>query len=319
MSKKLSIIIPVYGVEEYIEEFILSIINQLKPEVELIIINDGTNDRSIEIVKEIIKNYDSDIQDCFLFLEQYNQGQSVARNNGLKKATGEFIGFLDPDDIVYPTYISSLIDTINKNPSVDVIHINAVHIDERSNKKDILFLAEKTEVLESNRDYMLNLIKKDLWQPWFRFFNKKFISELYFVPGMLFEDKFLFAELYSKSINHVANIEKVLVGYRVHNNSSFNHPKNLDRLLTSAYDGIVKYSSSEQYEMKLVYVSYLKCYLGLITRKDIKDVKPLIKNMNHYFVDVQSIKDISTSEKLRFSFPYLFVVIRKLVRKLLNK
>lgn len=319
MHKILSLIIPVYGVEIYIKEFLFSLIDQLNQEVELIVVDDGCLDNSIEIMKSVISKYPQDIQDCFIFLKQENQGQSAARNYGLTQAKGDFVGFLDPDDIVYPSYIDTLTKQMKQHPEVDVFHINAIEIDEKSNKQKKLVLVDADDLIENNSTYMFQLVKKDLWQPWFRFFNKKLISDLKFTPGLLFEDKFLFAELYSKSIKHVANIEKVLVGYRVHNNSSFNHPKNLDRLLTSAYDGIVKYSSSEQYEMKLVYVSYLKCYLGLIARKDIKDVKPLIKNMNHYFVDVQSIKDISTSEKLRFSFPYLFVVIRKLVRKLLNK
>ena len=85
---KFSIIIPVYNVEDYIKKCLDSVFNQTYTNYEVIVVNDGTKDNSMKIVK----NYDVRI------INQENQGLSMARNNGVKKAKGEYILFLDSDD-----------------------------------------------------------------------------------------------------------------------------------------------------------------------------------------------------------------------------
>ena len=91
---KISIIIPVYNVENYIKQALDSVVNQTFKDIEIICINDCTPDKSFEIVKEYAKN-----DDRFVLIEQEtNQGQGVARNIGIEKASGEYIMFLDPDD-----------------------------------------------------------------------------------------------------------------------------------------------------------------------------------------------------------------------------
>src|SRR5690606_27474731 len=107
---KLSIIIPVYGVEKYILEFAQSLIFQLNNEVELIIINDGTKDRSIAILKEYVATQFLDKN--IIWLEQENQGQSIARNYGISIANGDYITFLDPDDLVFEEYVSQILNAI---------------------------------------------------------------------------------------------------------------------------------------------------------------------------------------------------------------
>ena len=94
----LSIIIPVYGVENYIEACIASLLPQLGAEVECIVVNDGCKDRSMEVLQAYLDNhpYDAHIR----ILNQENQGLSMARNNGYKIAQGSYIAFLDSDDYV---------------------------------------------------------------------------------------------------------------------------------------------------------------------------------------------------------------------------
>lgn len=90
---KISIIMPVFNDEKYIEESISTVVNQTMDDIELICINDGSTDNSLKILKELKKRHD-----FIKIFNQYNQGSGKARNNGIKKASGEYIAFLDSDD-----------------------------------------------------------------------------------------------------------------------------------------------------------------------------------------------------------------------------
>ena len=93
---KLSIIVPVYNVEKYLERCLKSLCG-LKIENEIIIINDGTKDGSLEIAERFRENHKNE---NIIIISQENQGLSEARNNGLKVAKGEYISFIDSDDFV---------------------------------------------------------------------------------------------------------------------------------------------------------------------------------------------------------------------------
>lgn len=109
--KRLSVIIPMYNVEEYVERCLSSLLNQdLDPDqYEIICINDGSPDRSGEIVKNLMKSF-SNIQ----IIEQENQGVSVARNNGMEIATGKYLLFIDPDDYVEANSLQHVLEKADK-------------------------------------------------------------------------------------------------------------------------------------------------------------------------------------------------------------
>jgi len=91
---KLSVIIPIYNDEKYLRECLDSVCNQTLGDIEVICINDGSTDGSLELLKEYSQN-DSRI----IIIDQENQGSAASRNNGLNIAQGEYIGFLDADDM----------------------------------------------------------------------------------------------------------------------------------------------------------------------------------------------------------------------------
>ena len=99
-----SVIVPVYNVEKYIEQCVLSIVNQTFQEFELILINDGTEDSSIKIAERLLENNDKSI-----ILHQKNKGQSAARNLGLIRAKGKYIIFVDSDDFIINNGVFSLL------------------------------------------------------------------------------------------------------------------------------------------------------------------------------------------------------------------
>ena len=97
MAMDLSFIIPVYNVEKYIRTCIESIYQQDLDEnsFEVIIVNDGTKDRSMEMIADLIEQHSN-----IIVINQENQGLSVARNNGIIKAMGEYIAMIDSDDLI---------------------------------------------------------------------------------------------------------------------------------------------------------------------------------------------------------------------------
>ena len=114
----ISVVVPVYNCEEFIEECLNSIIQQNRNEIEIIAINDGSTDRSLEILRELESNTSN-----LSVVEQSNQGQSVARNKGVSLARGDYIFFLDSDDIVESNFLNQIIKYLLENPQFDLINL----------------------------------------------------------------------------------------------------------------------------------------------------------------------------------------------------
>src|SRR5690606_39722826 len=92
---KVSIIVPIFNVEKYLKRCIDSLINQSYKKIEIILINDGSEDNSATICKQYAATYQQ-----IVYIEQENQGLSGARNTGIKNSTGEYILFVDSDDYI---------------------------------------------------------------------------------------------------------------------------------------------------------------------------------------------------------------------------
>ena len=107
--KSLSIILPVFKVENYIRECLESVFRQGLPDTvfEVILVNDGTPDNSIGVISDIANQHDN-----IIILNQENKGVSCARNTGLAKAQGEYVYFVDPDDLLIDNSLSALLPKI---------------------------------------------------------------------------------------------------------------------------------------------------------------------------------------------------------------
>ena len=142
-EKLISVIIPVYGVENYIRQCLESVINQSYKNLEIIVINDGTKDRSAEIAKEYAG------KDCRIKVYDYeNGGVSAARNCGLDLAQGDYISFVDGDDWLHPYFYKKLSDALETNHA-DIAKCSIIETDTVT-EKIIGFQKSKTE--ESNFD-----------------------------------------------------------------------------------------------------------------------------------------------------------------------
>lgn len=105
--EKVSIIIPVYNSEKYLEKCVDSIINQTYKNVEVILINDGSTDKSMEVMENLAKK-----QSYIKCYNQTNQGVSRTRNNGIKYATGKYVMFIDNDDYIDNNYVETFVKSI---------------------------------------------------------------------------------------------------------------------------------------------------------------------------------------------------------------
>lgn len=145
MSVKVSVIIPVYNCEKYIGECIESLINQTLKECEFIFVNDGSSDKSKEIIEGYAKG-DNRIK----LINQKNSGVSVARNTGLENAVGEYIGFVDGDDYIDVDYYENLYNAAKSNLCEIVICDWKSEVNGVENKLNLPF--ERNKVL--NKRYI---------------------------------------------------------------------------------------------------------------------------------------------------------------------
>lgn len=136
----LSIVVPVYNVERYVRKCLLSIIGQdddLFKDIEVIIVNDGTKDKSIEQIQDLVVKYDN-----IRLVNQENQGLSVARNNGMAQAQGDYVWFVDSDDWISSDALKVLmphLDNVN-----DIISVAYTRVTETEEKVQCVFFNEPT-------------------------------------------------------------------------------------------------------------------------------------------------------------------------------
>ena len=212
ISATISIIIPVYNVENYVSETLDSVKNQTSLPDEVIVINDGSTDNSFNI----IKNY-SDLK-CFKIFETKNQGLGLTRNYGISLAKSDYIYFLDSDDIIENNFIYEMRKLINQYKNPDIILFSGItftHKKEIDNKINLKFtiegqffkgdklltkMVQKKETLPQSSRY---LTKKELWTT----------NNLTY-PNGIAEDESLFFPLIALSNNTVVN-KKTYYRYRV--------------------------------------------------------------------------------------------------------
>ena len=182
MRELVTIIVPVYNVEEYVEECINSLIKQNYDNLEIILVDDGSTDSSGNICEQF-KNKDNRIK----VVHQNNGGLSAARNTGIKNATGNFYAFIDSDDFISENYIETLYKTLNAY-DCDIAISNMVRIFENEEKTSFYSPTKNVEILSSNERF------KTLNQP--SVCNKLFRAELFknvdFPIRKYYEDTFVY-------------------------------------------------------------------------------------------------------------------------------
>lgn len=130
--ERVSVIIPNYNGEKYLEKCINSVLNQNYNNLEIIIIDDGSTDKSLQVIQNII---DANNNHEFKLIKQNNLNAAIARNEGIKMATGRYLLFLDSDDVLEDKMLEESINIITKN-NADLLMGNFIDIDEQDNQID---------------------------------------------------------------------------------------------------------------------------------------------------------------------------------------
>ena len=277
---KVSVIIPVYNVQEYLRTCLDSLVNQtIREDLEVIIVNDGSTDKSQEIIDEYVKKY----PDLFKSYIKENGRQGSARNFGVKKACGEYIGFVDSDDYIENNMYEILYNEgIEKNLDVVVCDMVWVYENGEKESRETLprFLKDfnySTYIL-SNPGPVNKIYKREMW------INEK----IKFPEDILYED-FAIIPAIPKYTKKIGYINKELYFYRQRKNSSMQkteyNEKLLDIIKACEYLYLNLKDTEFIKELEYLYIFqliYFASYRFLMFDK-YEDIKKCVKEVNTKF------------------------------------
>lgn len=257
--KEISIIVPVYNVEKYLQICIESIIAQTFTDFELILIDDGSTDNSAAICDEYAKQ-----DDRICVIHKENQGVGAARNQGLDICTGKYICFIDSDDYIEKDYLEYLYNRINVS-EYDFVSCCANFVDENNNfimKNEYSkseFSIEKENIFDI---YMHTNFIEDV--AWNKIYRSTVFENLRYVEGIIYEDSELIIRLL-KQVNKVLFTNKLKYNYRIRSGSilNYNGPNVAKKIFTykkldllKVYELIYFELKETQYEKKYIKKSF---------------------------------------------------------------
>ena len=213
---KISVIVPVYNAEKYLEEAVNSVLHQDYNNFEIILIDDGSTDNSPTICDRLASNHS-----CIQVLHQPNAGVSVARNAGIDHVTGEYTLFLDADDCLSAKALNILLSSIEEN---ELVVGRWRDVDEKGR-----LLSESCEL--TNDTVTADKVKWALFdESQFGYLGllpgKLFVSKIikkhtiYFMPGIAYNEDRLFILSYLNQCKMVRLLNEIIYDYRQHNNSA---------------------------------------------------------------------------------------------------
>ena len=227
---KVSLIIPIYNVAQFIETSLLSALHQSFDSIEYVLIDDCGTDNSMEVVQEVITNHPRR-KDVFIYRHEYNQGLSAARNTGMSRATGKYIFFMDSDDEITPDCIESHYNAIKRSDAdftvgfVKLLGTTSKHI--INNDFGVL----------SGRSILLAFLQGQFIETaWNKLYLKSFLLEnsLSFELGLLHED-ILWGVKISSLASVVIAVPKETYLYKVRSSSITTEKCSVKRLKSYVY------------------------------------------------------------------------------------
>lgn len=293
-----SLIIPVYNVEKYLDKCLGSVEKQTFKDFEAVIVNDGSTDNSLEIIEKYTQRNDN-----FICFSTENNGLGGARNFGLSKAAGEYVVFLDSDDYISPDCLEKLYRAITDNESdIAVCNIYDVKEDGTVISTSKTNLCNVTTSLFESHQILFN-------RPcaWAKMYRKSLFDGFSYVSREWYEDIRLTPKLFLKA-NKITYIDDYLFFYvqragSIMNNS--NAKRNLE--IINAFDDLISYfkesGAYETYQSELEYLVVEHIAVSGLTRvvlsKD-KNKKAVLKKMEEYisgFENLYSNKYIGNLDK----------------------
>ena len=316
----ISVIIPVYNVEAYLEECLDSVKNQTYTDIEVILVNDGSIDNS-QAICELYCQQDS----RFHLINQENQGQSAARNHGVSASSGELITFVDSDDVLSIKYL----EVLNRYMREDIDLVECEYRATRSvfNK---LKEAENIQILfegNSEKSVINSCNYGASYSPVCKLYRRKLLEDIPFLTGVIYEDIYHGVRML-KFIRKMVRLDYVGYYYRKRSNSTMHKQfskKNLDLFICC--DKLVDLFASDE---KLI--SYIGKFLVQIVTTHHKDYikkdnpyqKLYEEKLRKYIKLVEKSPEVTRSSKMvrmyklapKLYLRYTFPIINRIWRKM---
>ncbi len=319
--KKVSVIIPVYNTAPFLRECLLSVKNQTLRDLEIVIVDDGSTDGSLEIIQDEAAK-DSRI----VWTTQPNSGQSVARNKGIDKATGEYIYFMDSDDLLEP---DTFLECYNKAAAnnLDLVFFDAKLFDDQDKAKKWWFSYNRSSLDENEIfngvDITDKLIKEDMFfASVCLFFCKRELIEKgmhRFYPGIIHEDE-LFTPLLFIEAERVGYINRIFFKRRVRTNSTMTHrfsEKNIKGYLT-VIDQLKYYSNDRNEKVREIVNALVALIVNALTHQariiNCKERWMIIK----YIIKNRYFNLIPLKSKVIVFFPVTITIKSKIIKPFKN-
>lgn len=307
----ISVIIPVYNGEKYIRKCLNSIINQSYRDFEIIVVNDGSSDLTEELCKDFLK-YDN-----FKYYSIKNQGVSNARNYGLKRALGNYIVFIDVDDIVDKKYLEVLFKTIKKSKT-DLV-ICGYEVSNNGNPKSVNPQRGKYSLSGFIDNYILTSF---INMPWAKIYKRELISSFFNVSKNMGED-FEFNIDYLSNVNSVFCVDSSLYYYNSDNENSVCH--NLVSLEKSIYDNTIVIEKLKHENISKAFMVRRIVDFVLIAyenKKSFTDFKKICSIINSDDKLIKMVRKFNINDyrvcwiiKKKYFLLYLYCLFRKMINK----
>ena len=269
---KVSVIVPIYNVEKYLDKCLESLLKQTLKEIEIIAINDGSTDRSVEIIQKYINKFNIKL------INKTNGGLSSARNVGLENAIGEYIAFVDSDDFIHENMFKELY--INSQGS-DIVFCgyNKFYF----NKTEGSDIFKKLKLFEENKKYLgVEIYKHELVTVWNKIYKREFLekNDFKFIEGIIHEDDEFSLKVFSKAKN-VKFIKNNFYFYRLDNQNSIT--KNIDFIKKEkAYTEVLKTIEKLKSETNDTFTNlrlFIKLQKYKVLKNDEVDINLIIKRI----------------------------------------
>jgi glycosyltransferase involved in cell wall biosynthesis len=310
---KISVILPVYNTSYYLNQCLDSIIYQTFTNIEIICINDASEDNSLEILEEYLKK-DGRIK--IINLKQ-NLGLGAVRNIGLNASRGEYIGFVDSDDWIEMDMYEKLVQVSLGVNNADLVTSSKIYQNDGGNQKIVEHIPAKISNYsnEEINKYICRNLSAALWMTIIKrelFFN----NFLFFAEGLMHEDVPIAHALYCSASN-ISIVDLPFYHYRVNNNSLTNTAKDnrFDLLITSVMylENMKRLGFYDFYKDECDYWFYTRYYCRMIATSFMvfptirKDYINKIKNDFPKYVDIRNNKYFLSRKKTKFDY-FLYIV-----------
>ena len=299
MNDKISVIVPIYNVEKYLNSCLKSICNQVYSNLEIILIDDGSTDDSSKIC-DLWKKKDCRIK----VIHKENGGLSSARNAGIDIATGNYISFIDSDDVIHPNFYNELLKAcINTNSDVAVCNFIKVKDfsglplkDTNKVKYDVFEGVYKYQQLINERNVVTTIACDKLYK-------KCIFNNLRFPIGKIHEDEFIIHHILGKT-KRIVYINKNYYYYLQRQGSITKQKVNSKTFhkLEAIIDRI-NFFKDQKLDYYENYFMYIYCYLNkkiyyMLDKNDDFNRKKLKKDFDNYYFQISKHK-LSKKEKLK--------------------